>query len=425
MYLRSTRVTVTVFLAALCILYACSATQAKYITIMAPGGAELKTYLDEIVKDFRKDYPKVEVRILQFNAQEQIDKTSVMLVGGLPPEVIWTSNRYSANWFDKKIFKDLRPYMKRDKIQPTSFITSAYKDLTVEGQQYGLPIDVGVMMMMFYPRAFAQAGLSTPIESAINDRWSYDAWVKALQRLTLMKAGTSTPSQWGYFTQVSYTPEIADWMCAAGGRLLSADKSKSLVHEPKPLEGIGKFLELRHKYKVAVQGGVANVAEDKVAMWYGSQNWAAVLAKKGTIDYAFRPVPTSDLAPRSTLLVNHLGIFKTCREPDLGWEFIKRAMSLKWQSRLGEMTGRVPGLLAAMPLYLKTIEKQVVHPQVLSKTLTEYSEGLPVNKWWMRVQNTLEPIVLDAWNKNRDIASMLSAASKQLDVVLKENAVKK
>lgn len=401
------------------------AIYAKAITVMAPGGPELKAFLDEVVKDFRKEYPKVEVRIVQADAQAQIEKTSTMLIGGIAPEVIWCSNRYAANWMDQMIMRNLLPYMKQDRVEASAFTQRAYRDLSRGGQQVGLPMDVGLMISFFYPKAFAEAGLPTPVEAAQGDRWTYDSWIKALQRLTITKSG-SKPSQYGFQCATAYTPELVDWMCASGGHILNADNTKCLMDGPKSIEGLQVLLDLKRRYGVAMSQWPMSAAPGKVAMWYGPHNQAVAHAKIATIDYAYRPVPTAVMEPHHTLLINHVSMFKACKEPELGWKFMKLMVSEKWQIRLGELTGRMPGLVAAMPAYTKAMAKSVAHSAILAKALSDYSVGLPVNKWWMRLQNTLEPAFNDVFMKdNRDLATVMAGISKQLDVVLKNNIIRK
>lgn len=398
------------------------AIASQAMTLMLPGSDTIQVLFEWHAEQFTKKHPNVDVAILMANAQDQIDKTNTMLAAGTPPDLIWTSNRYSVGWLSTDQFVDLNPLMARDGISAKSFVGPAVLDLQWHGKQAMLPMDVDVNHLFYLPQYVEEAGLSDVNARVDAGEWNYPTFVDYLKRLTKDTNGDGRPDFWGLALGVSpgfvWEPEYAAWIWATGGRILNESKTAELISRPEAVRGLDYMLRLRHEYGVVAESGWnAQVMNGQAAMSSAATFWGKEFASKFRTSATVRP-SVDGLPPVHTMLINGIGIFKGTRNLDLAWDFLKQVVSLEGQSKLVEITGRVPGYLPALSVWQKIYSREVAGSERMVTNITQYSRPLPINEYWVNVTTAIQNELKAVWKDNKPVKSSLEAIGQKLTAIL-------
>lgn len=395
---------------------------ARSLTLMIPGDTSIQQLFEWHVEQFKKAHPDVDVTIIMANAQDQIDKTNVMLAAGTPPDMIWTSNRYATGWLEGDMFYDLNDFMKRDNIQGRQFVPAALVDLQWNGKQSMLPMDVDVNHLFYLNDPVAEAGLADINDVATAGGWTYETFVDYAKRMTKDTNGDGKVDYWGLALGLStgfiWEPEYSSWIFSVGGDILDSTKTQERVSQPAAVRGLEYMLRLRHEFEVvAASGWTTQVMNGQAAMCSSATFWGKSFSTKFATTATVRPkVEGHD--PVHTLLINGVGIFRGSREVELAWEFLKQVVSLEGQSKLVEITGRVPGYLPALSVWQRLYSQQVQGAEQMVTNITQLSRPLPINKYWVDVTNLIQDALKQLWAENKPVAPVMEDIGRQIMGIL-------
>jgi len=121
---------------------------------------------------------------------------------------------------------------------------------------------------------FAKAGLPAPADHWKTGDWTWDTFPQTAQKMTIVDTNGRT-TQFGYLADTVMWG-LAPWILANGGDILSQDRTKSLLDQPKAVQVVSFQQDLMNKYQVA-----PNAADTKDVDLYFleplAQNYAKLL----------------------------------------------------------------------------------------------------------------------------------------------------
>ncbi|MDT8719065.1 ABC transporter substrate-binding protein [Clostridium sp. 19966] len=185
-------------------------------------GGKLGDNMQQIIKDFNASQKEVVVKGV---AQASYDETYQALQAGIaakkaPAAVLLTNDQMSA-LANKKVLAPLDSFISKDSsFKPDDFVTSFYKQGSINGKMYSLPM-YGTTQVMYYRKDFLQAA-----QVNVEDLKTWDDVYAAAKKLT--KTSGKDTSVYGF--EPMWGPDnLTDMALSNGGKILSDDKKTVLI----------------------------------------------------------------------------------------------------------------------------------------------------------------------------------------------------
>ncbi len=311
------------------------------------GSPEEIDIVTQSMQSWQKAHSNIRIRFEHTPYSGYDSKILTRIAGGAAPDVIAAEVNYFVTFATRNVFLSLNPFIKADKeFLVDDFFASIIDRFTVGGEVYALPRDVAPFACVFYNKdLFDQAGLPYP-----TDDWTWDDLLRLAKALTKHDA-TGRVSQYGF-----YGWAWQDFIYGNGGGLVDDVKAptKSLLDDPKSIEGLQFYSDLINKYQVMpTPTALANLGMG-VDLMFSSGRLAMFLSGIWETPglrtkYSFH----WDVAmfPKNKDGIRHFGsggtgygILKSSKHPREAWEVVKALTSAEVQGELAERGLAQPSL---------------------------------------------------------------------------------
>ncbi len=342
---------------------------------------------NKIIDAFNQSQDRITVKM---EIAEKTEKILTQLAGGessAPDVFLW----FSAHVYDlakKGALLQLDPYIQKSQIDLNDYFPGLFDILRtgLDNKLYAFPTAWGAEALAYNKTLFDKAGIPYP-----DDKWTWDDFVKAAQKLTVrqdgrvMQYGTTLPPD--HIVLVSH-----------GAKRFNDNLTRCVVNSPESKKGFQFLVDLGSKYKVIPsvaslpRGEQYQTALDmfmtgKVAMFIISSHQLEALNKATAFEWDVSPIPRYDKKPRTAAPgINTLVIYSKTKYPDECWEFIKFFCGPEGQRLLGRNC--VPAhketaykyFLSPPPenlrIMLDQYERTTVHPEGHTAWGREYLENV-------------------------------------------------
>lgn len=204
----------------------------KFETI-GSGTTQVYTAADALIRQFKKDYPDVTVKLVQMNdPNTRTAKISAGTIG----DVFWLGENENYKYaIEDEVLLPLNEYISRFKIE-TDNIYQGILDLgRVDGTFYMIPRDYNQLVCFYNKTELSTAGITVP-----EKMWTWDEFAEVCKKLTHME--DDKYSQVGAdFTD--WEPMIIAFMYGWGGQPFDMeDKKVKFVSDDKVYAGLNAYL---------------------------------------------------------------------------------------------------------------------------------------------------------------------------------------
>ncbi|HLH72377.1 MAG TPA: extracellular solute-binding protein [Chloroflexota bacterium] len=274
------------------------------------------------VETFNNRNPEIEVKPL-FNpglAQLQA-KLETMIAGGTPPDTAALNPQIITPMYSKGLLLDLSPYIARDKatFQPDDFYPQTLTRVIKDGKQYGVPLQLGLYVILYNKTLFDQAGVAYP-----TDDWTWE--VDFLQAAQKLIKGNGATKQYG----TSLPPmELVIW--ANGGDVITEDGKSCVLDQPSAYESVQWLGDLRFKYGVAPrQADLSGTSEDdlftagRLAMDITLSSGVSTIERaKPKFDWDVAHVPKGKIKRATIVQGPSIVVLKDSKHLDSAWKWVE------------------------------------------------------------------------------------------------------
>jgi multiple sugar transport system substrate-binding protein len=213
---------------------------------------------------------------------------------------------------------------------------------------------------------------------------------------------------------------------AHGGEIVNAERTKTLLGEPKAREAWHMIDDMLHKDKsmpdpdTAAQFGYDLFAAGKVAMW-PIGHWAVPDYAKLGFKWDVAPMPVGPAGMATSANSAGFVVSKDSKNPDATWKFIQFALGTKGQTRLTELGFAIPVLkaVAESPVFLEQKSVQI-NQQVFLDSIV-FAHVKPAFKGYDQWASTFGDSLLPVWNGQADLNATLDILVPQGDEILAQN----
>lgn len=285
------------------------------MTVWAPdqyAGASVKAKFQSYLDKFNETAEMKELKVkLQFTPLTQLPTSlkTACLSGPskMPGIVIWDRFATPSN---TNYLMSIDELIERDGVDKTKFFAEAYNELTVDGKQYGLPLDAdpwGIYVNMDLIAEYNEsAAEGDKIDITKLNTWT--ALMNAGEKLTVKKDGAITRSG---LNTTSADGQFFSFVFTGSGELINTDKSsdtygdtvmkqgaQGLMNDGQSLRVYDSLAFFNELYKKDLcntgHGGTDAFGNGLCAMTYGSIYFPQELSSYNLKNYKMLPYPARD-----------------------------------------------------------------------------------------------------------------------------------
>jgi multiple sugar transport system substrate-binding protein len=376
-----------------------SGAMAEDVTLtwqMWAGGDEDVAGWQQIADMVHAKYPDITVKLVTAPWGDYWTKLSVQVASGQLTDIISMQSLRTPNFH--QLMEPLNKYVERDKFDVSAFVPSIIEGMSVDGQLYGLPFDVGPYLIFYNKDRFTAAGL-TPTPA-----WTMDDFNSVAKTL-------SAGGKFG----VGVTPGLfAQWVASSGASYVKADGSYDFTN-PDVVKAVEKLVGLVSADKVAP--AVASASADDVNMgrfqsgdvaMYVDGPWA-VISTKGTVKFnlGLLPVPA---APNGLSLTSGagFGIWTGSAHKEEAWKAVQVITSPEALAVLGKSGRALPARTAEQKYWLDFSAKGIDGAGASLAYAMEHSKSFPTGNNWNIVEGLLNQYLPLAFSGSQPVAETLA-----------------
>ncbi|MCX7019143.1 MAG: extracellular solute-binding protein [bacterium] len=293
--------------------------------------------LKKLVAAFEQRHPDITIQIEATTGATRVFLTDA--AAGVPPDVMYVTTEYLAQFVDKGVVLPLDELIARDNISMSIFLPQTVKCCTFDNKLYAYPIHFSTDALFYNKRIFDERHVPYPDES-----WTWQTYFDAATTLTIDRNGDGRIDVFG-----ALAPDYGLLVASFGGKVFNDDLTRCVVDSP---EGLAAF-----KYAVAMYGRQAPTAaqamdtneiqlfaNQKLAMYVG-RTWMLPQLIRTTQDVSWDVAPVPKGKTRCCMLaVGGNCIALGTQHQEAAWEFVKFYSSIEGQELLGLQKNCTPAL---------------------------------------------------------------------------------
>jgi len=412
----------------LCVILGSSIVLAKTKLSLWGGYPEMVPFYEKVAKDYQESHPDVEVGILAYSLRDFEQKLSATIPTDTAADIV-EINTYTMRKFIEAGFIPANPPDIDAMLKGGSYSQEAINNLTYGDYTFGITLFGGGEAMFWNKKMFAEVGLTSApknwdeVIDYSKKLAQYDEQGNLTRSgisLRLSGAGSGVAAKWFYC-----------WLYPAGGTILEKypdGKYRAGYDNEAGHEALKLYIDLVYKYQVddhKVKHDAEAFALGLTAMFI-RESWVIGYMQQYApqVEYDTALVPSYKRAGNFQYLCD-LYVTRTCKNPEVAWDFIKFMLQPEYQKYLLETSGWTPvrvdvdysAIYEKIPqfrAFLEVPENFEVYTYepiaCFDEILTRLAERL--------VDNFLDQSLLD---NPEGIARVIHEAAEETNNILKEN----
>ena len=286
--------------------------------------------LQDLKQRFEATNPEITVNIepVDFSSFQRKFLT-VMAGGGEVPDVITVSSSWAGALFNSGGITALDEFT--DPAYIKTFLPTAMQIYNYKGRQYGIPLDIDIMVM------FYRSDLIDPVLKSLGMKSFPKTWDKFIELALAISNREITKHDTGHFALALSSNDVytlyTGYIVPAGGRILSDNLGQVMFQKPNAVKGVEYYCDLINKYKVAMlwNGAFGDILSalksgfitmHPIGPWYREELKANMPELAGKWKIALMPTPTGK-GPYSGLTGTCLAIPEGSKHKSAAWKYIR------------------------------------------------------------------------------------------------------
>jgi len=411
----------------LCFVLGSSVVLGKTKISLWSVGNENAPFYEKVVGDYEESHPNVEVDFMCYNLSDFEQKLAVTIPTNTTADIlaseVYTMDKFVQAGFIPPNPPDIDAMLKKEGIFPQFLVDIA----TYKNNTFGLPWFRSIPALFWNKKMFAEAGLPgaptnwDEIISYAQKLARYDKNNKLTRSgisLRLSGAGSGVAEKWWMFLYM------------AGGTILEKypdGKHRAGYDNEAGRKTLKLYIDLLYKYHV----DDPNIKHDADAFSLGAtamfirESWVVGYLKEYApqLEYDTAPLPSDK---RAGILQGSDSFYvtKSCKDPEIAWDFIKFSLQPKYQKYLFEKVGWAP---ARIDVDYSNIYEKVPQYRNFANMPNYDSFGPTPITCFDEIVNRLAQRLIAAFSDqtlldNPDgIARVIHEAAEETNNILKEN----
>jgi len=406
-------------------IFGCSKTENKdRVTIQYSlwgDPSEIKI-AREIVNEFKKQNPKINVEILHIPGVSYHDKLMTMIAGNNAPDVMTICEVFYPGFAEKKVLVNVDELIEKDTVFKKEFLADVYKNILEHYKfnniLYGLPKGHNPFVIYYNKTLFDKDKVPYP-----KDDWTLDDFLKTCIALTKDTNNDKRIDQFGYIIGGGFADiGLAIW--PVGGEILNNQGTKCLLNTSESIQGLKWMVDLRLKYGVVP--AIAQLRDQssddlfktgKLAM-FSSGRWSIGVLKNVKFKWDIVMLPHGK--NNYTLNLGNIWcISNQTRHLEESWRFLKFLVSKFSQEAMCKGGNDIPVLKSVVNSNI------FLNPEELPNNKQAFIKSIPNSKFMIMhpkyfeisdtIQKTLEKTLMGQLDVKIAANEMADAVNRILD----------
>jgi multiple sugar transport system substrate-binding protein len=367
--------------------------------------------LNGFAEAFREENPDVTVQLDVIPFGDYVEKVTIQLAGGNPPDLGWLAEATAPTFIDAGVLANLAPVLRGDPDYDFTDFSETALGLWVDGEDvYGVPFSTSPFFTYFNRDMFEAAGVPTPAELAEQGEWIWETFAEVAKATTdATPTGTygfETSDGEGFGSRVWGT--ITPMLRAYGADVWNSEGTECQLDSPEAAEA----MQLYHNMifvdrSVVPPGEQASFFAGQAAMTVTQISRAAQLVD-ATFEWGIAPLPSGPVGDAPIIGQAAIVVFQNARNRDLAMEFVK---FMTRTENVETMAAYFP------PARLSVLESDTFltsNPHVSAEDMAIIADGIargsviPSHPNFPQIDATARPIFDSLWRPNADVQAVLT-----------------
>lgn len=197
-----------------------------------------KATLEKMIDAYTEKNPDVSIKMQLTPWKDYWTKLEASATGGTAPDVFWLNTLHSEIYQEGGILADLTRAAEKSDIGLNENYAEAITDsYTIDGKLYAIPKDTGTCALWYNKDLFDKAGVDYP-----TDDWTWENMLQASEKLK----GNMGEGVYAIGSPVDFEV-YSSTIFAAGGTIMTEDKTAPTYTMPETLEGVQIWIDLIEK----------------------------------------------------------------------------------------------------------------------------------------------------------------------------------
>lgn len=409
---------------------------AGKLTFWHWGSPEYFVRYRTLADEFQKRSPKVSIEVTLFGFQEMIDKFTTALAGGVAPQTFVLDFQWAQGWAKRGMVETLDDRARRSRLLKLGEYHKLATDaLSFKGKWIGLP-GVGIPggsapnLIFYNTELFRQVGLATPYDLWKQDRWTWQAYVEAAERL--VKRGAD-----GKMTTIPTAGSLHRlWMNTAGGKEVDDVfvPTRCLYDQPPAIKALQFAQDVRHRHRVEPTGGMRNeigldddqaFIEGRLAMRFRWTTGINLYRQITGFKWGMAPYP-KDATYANDYTAAGLALSRGAQPLEAAWQWIEWASGPDGQRIDARSTTGVPFNPDAQKVFLESLKgiPQLETPdtpgELIGKARHSFLRLLSVDEGRIRSE-AIDPELNKLWRNEANAVTVGRNVAQAVNDFLKAN----
>jgi multiple sugar transport system substrate-binding protein len=404
-----------------------NAEEKVTITFSGHGDqSEIDTFR-ALIKVFEAQNPDIKVDYTPVPS-DYVGKMNTMLLGGTGSDVFYVPDDKFGGWVKAGFIQNIQSYLDAsEKIATDDIWESAVKRYrydgtrTWQGDQYGIPKDMGPTVMYYNKQLFIDNGVELP---PADKPWTWDQFLDACKKLSKDLNGDGKNDQFGV-GPIWWEA----FVLSNGGKILSDDFTEFLMWEDDAAAGLQFAADLTNVYDVCPNAAVSSSMSDytlfftgRVGMIFGGRWYTPAIRAGAGFDWDVCLIPSG----KENIISGWSGTVGLCvwsgsQHPEEAWRFIEFLASVEGQTEQTKLGFCVPiyKSLSYSDLFLQKDQKPAsaeVFLLAAENQIPTPNTWLPDILWW----DTLSGKMSNIWRGRITAKDALTEAREEIQAALEE-----
>lgn len=386
--------TIAVLLVLSALLAGCSpaeapkaSTSSRAVTVISiwhPWGGTQKERFDQVVNEFNKSHPDIQVRpLFTPNDLSNNQKFFTAVAANKPPDAVFVDGQQTAAWAEQGSIEPLDSRLAKDKISRADYFPPCWDQNVYKGHFWALTYCADPnFAFVWNKKAFREVGLDPEKPpTTIEELDEYNTRLTKRVGGKIVRMGIIPWSQFGGANS------LFTWGWAFGGDFYDAKTNRVTATDPRVVKSLEWMVSYAKRFDVtkvnAFASGFGSREQNplyigQVAMAFQHISGVEEIKQYApTLDYgiSYIPAPLDGEAHSSWVGGWCMAIPKGSKHPDKAWEFIKWCCRAEGTEFAGKLQGLLPGYRKSP--YFETIRNKPGYGEYL-RILEECRHQRPV-----------------------------------------------
>lgn len=372
---------------------------------------------------FSEEHPDITVRMEVLPWDQYWTKLTTELASGKAPDVFWMTVANFPDLAAGGVLAPIDDLLSERKIDLADYHPNVVESYQYEGQQLGMPKDMGIVGLLYNKDLFARANVEPPAELT----WSPDGsgtFLELARALTVDKSGRTaadsgfdpgTIEQWGFCSWNHNQTQWLNWIASNGGQAMTKPYGTFTFADDKSVEALQWARDLVFEWNVSPDGTRTNPPTGQATEMFYRGEVAMFPANNALLPFALPEVDfeigvtSMPAGPESrTVVINGLAevMYTDTEHPDEARELIAFLGSEKAQRIMGDKGYIIPALNGAGDGYVDFWSKKGIDVQPFLDAAAGETVNMPIAEGWTAKDPEINQAANDLYLDKQPVADV-------------------